>query len=150
MTLGTVLVILVQSALGVAANLYATIPDHHPGAHPNEYFTGSARSIGWAMSHGAIVLVLHSALGFLLVVMVINTVIRLLKLKRRSVNAWAILGALFLIGAGFNGASFLDFANNISSLIMALLAIASIACYVVVLFMLSITYDSATAVRAPS
>jgi hypothetical protein len=137
MTLGSVFIILVQSAVGMAVNLYVSVPGHHPGAHPSEYFTGSARSIEWAMSHGAIVLVIHAILGFLLVVMVCNTVIRLLKLHRRSVNAWAVLGALFVIGAGFNGASFLDFANNISSLVMALLALASIACYVVVLLQLS-------------
>lgn len=137
MTLGTVFIILVQSAIGMAVNLYVSVPGHHPGAHPSEYFTGSARSIGWAMSHGAVVLVIHAVLGFLLVVMVCNTAIRLLKLRRRSVNAWAILGALFVIGAGFNGASFLDFANSISSLVMALLAFASIACYVVVLLLLS-------------
>jgi hypothetical protein len=147
MTLGTVIVILVQSAIGMAVNLYVTIPAHHPGAHPSEYFTGSARSIGWVMAHGAIVLVTHAVLGFLLVVMVVNTVIRLWKRGRPSINAWAIVGAVFVIGAGFNGASFLDFANTISSLIMALLALSSSACYVVVLWLLS-TPTSGAAVSA--
>jgi hypothetical protein len=32
-----------------------------------------------------------------------------------------VLAVLLVIGAGFNGASFLDFSTNISSLIMALL-----------------------------
>jgi hypothetical protein len=144
MTLGTACIILVQSGIGMVANLYVIVPGHHPGAHPSDYFTGSARSLWWAMSNGAIVLVIHAALGFLLVVMVFNTVIRLLKLRRRSVNAWAVLGALFVIGAGFNGASFLDFGNNISSLVMSLLAFASIFCYVVVLFLLSNPTGSTT------
>jgi hypothetical protein len=43
---------------------------------------------------------------------------------------WSLLGGLLVIGAGFNGASFLDFGGNISSLIMALLAFAAVACYV--------------------
>jgi hypothetical protein len=40
-----------------------------------------------------------------------------------------------VIGAGFNGASFLNFNNNISSLIMALLAFGAIACYSAALFL---------------
>ncbi|HEY1761611.1 MAG TPA: hypothetical protein VGG17_03355 [Acidimicrobiales bacterium] len=142
MTLGTVCIILVQSGIGMAANLYVTVPRHHSGARPTDYFTGSARSIGWAMSSAAIILTIHAILGFALVVMVFNTVIRLLTLKRGSVNAWAILGALFVIGAGFNGASFLDFGKNISSLLMSLLALASILCYVLVLFLTSVTSNS--------
>jgi hypothetical protein len=42
-----------------------------------------------------------------------------------------------VIGAGFNGASFLDFNDNISSLIMALLAFGAIACYAIALFALN-------------
>ncbi len=78
--------------------------------------------------------------------MVFSTVVRVAKLRRRSLNTWTILGALLVIGAGFNGASFLDFNNNLSSLLMALLAFASAICYVVVLFLLS----SAAAVSASS
>jgi hypothetical protein len=144
MTLGTICILIAQSGIGMAANLYVAVPSQHAGAHPSDYFTGSITSIGWAMSHGAVILVIHAALGFLLVVMVFNTVIRLLKLHRRSVNAWAIVGALLVIGAGFNGASFLDFANNVSSLVMALLAFASILSYVVVLFLLSATAGTTT------
>jgi hypothetical protein len=45
----------------------------------------------------------------------------------------AVLGASFIIGAGFNGASFLDFNHNISSLIMSLLFALATLAYVVVL-----------------
>jgi hypothetical protein len=137
MTLGAIFLILAQSGVGMATNLYVTIPDHHSGAHPSDYFTGSARSIGWAVSHGAIVLAIHVVLGFALVVLVIQISFRVVALRRRAVNLWTALAALFVIGAGFNGASFLDFGNNVSSLIMSLLAFASVASYGVVLFLLS-------------
>jgi hypothetical protein len=150
MTLGTVCLIVLQSGIGMAANLYVIVPGHHAGAHPNNYFTGSARSLGWAMSNGPIVLVIHVVLGYALVVMVFNTVLRLLKLRRRSVNVWAILGALFVVGAGFNGASFLDFGNNFSSLLMALLAFASILSYVTVLFLLSNTASTTKPATTPT
>ena len=43
--------------------------------------------------------------------------------------AGGVLGFLFVVGAGFSGASFLDFGGqNIRSLIMALLALAALCC----------------------
>jgi hypothetical protein len=44
-----------------------------------------------------------------------------------------------VIGAAFNGSSFLDFADNISSIIMALLAFGAIACYATALFLLVVS-----------
>lgn len=41
-----------------------------------------------------------------------------------------------VIGAGFNGASFVDFNHNVSSLLMALLALGALSCYLVVLYLL--------------
>ncbi|MGH8979830.1 MAG: hypothetical protein ACRDWE_02245 [Acidimicrobiales bacterium] len=136
MTLGAILGVLAQSALGMGANLYVAVPVDHPGSHPGNYLTGSLHSVGWAITHGTGTLAVHTVLGLALVVMVIAVGVRALSLKRAGVAFWAVLGALFVIGAGFNGASFLDFNDNISSLIMALLALASIGCYAIVLFLL--------------
>jgi hypothetical protein len=53
------------------------------------------------------------------------------------VSFTSVLGAMLVIGAGFNGASFLDFGGqNLSSLIMALLALGALSCYMLGLFML--------------
>jgi hypothetical protein len=49
----------------------------------------------------------------------------------------SVLGALLVIGAGFNGASFLDFGENFSSLLMELLALAALGCYLVGGFLLA-------------
>lgn len=54
-----------------------------------------------------------------------------LRSGRRAIGALTVLGGLLVMGAGFNGASFLDFADNTSSLIMALLAFAAIGVYAV-------------------
>jgi hypothetical protein len=134
MAFSTVCLILIQAGTGMAANIYVTVPDH-PGSDPTNYFTGSVRSIEWVLSNGAVVLVIHVAFGFALAVLVVSTLIRIVKLKRPSLNIWTAIGALFVIGAGFNGASFLDFTNNISSFIMAVLGFASALCYTVVLFL---------------
>lgn len=48
-----------------------------------------------------------------------------------------MLAALLAIGAGFNGASFLDFGGrDVSSLLMALLALGAVCCYLLALYLL--------------
>ena len=99
--------------------------------------SGSASSIGWAITHGAAALAIHATLGLVLALMVISVAVRSFAVASRPVRVWSILGGLLVIGAGFNGASFLDFNHDVSSLIMALLAFGAVACYAVVLLLLS-------------
>jgi len=134
--LAALALVLVQAGLGMIANLYVTVPDHHPGARPANYLTGSWHSVAWAIGHGAPALAIHAALGLALAVLVVGVAARTFVIASRPVRAWSVLAALFVVGAGFNGASFLDFGNNISSLIMALLAFGAVACYAVVLYLL--------------
>ena len=134
--LGVSVLVLVQAGIGMIVNLDETIPAHHPGAQPSNYFTGSARSVAWAVSHGAAALVIHATLGLALVALAIAVAVRALRIANRAVTIWSILGAGLIIGAGFNGASFLDFNKDASSLVMALLALGSVACYTVALFLL--------------
>jgi hypothetical protein len=136
MVFGAILLILVQAGIGMAVNLYVTVPAHHPGARPSDYFSGSFHSVVWAIAHGPVALAVHAAFGLALALMVISIAVRAVSLRRRSITAWSVLGGLLVIGAGFNGASFLDFNENVSSLIMALLAFAAVGCYAVTLFLL--------------
>lgn len=136
MVFAATLLLLVQSAIGIGVNLYVAIPPRHPGAHPSNYFTGSLHGVVWAIAHGAVGLAVHAALGVALVFIVIVIAINALRLGRRAVGVWSSLAAMLVIGAAFNGASFLDFDHNTSSLIMALLAFGAIACYSGVMFLL--------------
>jgi hypothetical protein len=54
----------------------------------------------------------------------------------------SVLAGLLVIGAGFNGASFLDFNDNLSSLLMAVLTLGALGCYSAALCLLT---GSATA-----
>jgi hypothetical protein len=138
MTFGAALLVVVQIAVGIAVNLYVSVPKHHPGSRPSDYIAGSFNSVIWALGHGAIGLSIHSALGLALVVMAISVAVRAAKLRAGSVAITSILGALLVIGAGFNGASFLDFGGqNISSLVMALLALGALCCYIYGVYVLS-------------
>ena len=136
LALGAVVLVLVQAGIGMVVNLDVTIPEHHPGARPANYFSGSASSIGWAITHGAAALAIHATLGLAVAVLVIGVAVRSFAVASRPVRPWSVLAALLVIGAGFNGASFLDFNNDVSSLIMAMLAFAAVACYAVVLYLL--------------
>ncbi len=134
--LGAILLVLVQAGLGMVANLYVTLPHQHPGAHPANYFTGSLHSVTWVIAHGAAPLALHTTLGFALIVFAVGTAGHALRSGQRAIGGWSVLGALLVIGAGVNGASFLDFAHSINSLIMSLLALAAIGCYATALMLL--------------
>jgi hypothetical protein len=131
---GAVVLICVQAGLGMFVNLFVTIPRHHSGSQPTDYFSGSVKSVAWAITHGALALVVHTVLGLLLALMVIGMVARALRIGRRSLTIWTIVGALFTIGAGFNGASFLNYHQDVSSFIMTILAMASLLCFVVVVY----------------
>jgi hypothetical protein len=137
--LGAIVLLVIEAGLGMAVNLYVVVPTRHSGAHPSNYFSGSVKSVGWAISHGAIVLAIHATFGLLLGLFVIEVVVRAARGAHRPVTVWAIVAGLLVIGAGFNGASFLDFNEAISSLLMALLTLAAIACYSVMMYLSTTT-----------
>lgn len=125
-----ILLVLTQAGLGMDVNLFVAIPRQHPGARPANYLSGSYQSVRWAMTGGNAALAAHASLGLALVLVAVAACVRALRAGDRWGAAWATLGGLCVIGAGFNGASFLDFNKDASSLIMALLAFCAIACYV--------------------
>ena len=136
-TLIMIAALLAQFVLGMATNLFVTIPAHHPGASPKNYFVGSGHSVGWAITSGLLPLAAHVVLGIVLVVAGFALIALAASSGQRGVLIASILGALFVLGAAFNGASFLNFNDDLSSMIMAGLFAAALACYVVVLFQLN-------------
>jgi hypothetical protein len=52
MTLVTAVLVVAQTAVGMVVNLYVTVPVHHPGAEPGDYFADSLQSVAWALGHG--------------------------------------------------------------------------------------------------
>jgi hypothetical protein len=136
MTLGIAVLVIAQMSIGMIVNLYLTVPVHHPGAQPANYFTGSLRSIAWAIGHGAPALAIHAALGLAVGAIAIWVAIRAVRLRSGWVASASVLAAGLVIGAGFNGASFVDFNHNVSSLLMALLALGALSCYLVALYRL--------------
>src|ERR1017187_9324636 len=128
------LLLIVQFFIGMITNLYVNIPAHHPGAKAHNYFTGAASSVGWAVSDGGVWLAIHAGLGLLLALGSLEFIVAASR-SRDATWIWAsIAGAAFIIGAGFNGASFLVFGKDYSSLIMAGLFGLSLSSYVLGIF----------------
>jgi len=131
---GLTIGLLVQFGLGMFINLFVQIPADHSGASPSEYFSGVARSVSWAIGHGAIALSIHAVLGLLLVLGSISLAVRGVRSGRRVIGWASSLGAVAILAAGFNGGSFLNYNEDVNSLLMASFFGTAVLCYAVVLF----------------
>ncbi len=128
--------LLVQFLLGMAVNLFVDIPRNHPGANPPEYFSGVAQSVTWAILHGPVLLILHASLGLLLLIAAIVLFVQAVRSGPRSFTIATGIGALAILGAGFNGGSFLNYNEDFSSMIMAAFFAIGIAAYAAAQFVM--------------
>lgn len=119
LTLITLLLLQVQFFVGMLVNLYIQVPAVHPGAGAADYFSGVVQGVGWALTSSPIALLIHVALGLLLCLA--SFILLGFSIASRR-TAWIIsstLGLIGIIGAGFNGASFLNYGHDFSSLLMS-------------------------------
>jgi hypothetical protein len=118
-TLLTLLLLNVQFFLGMLVNLFIQIPVVHPGANSSNYFLGMAQGIAWTLLSGPPALLFHVALGLLLVLASSLLMGLAIASRYRSWIIASILGWVGIVGAGFNGASFLNYGHDLSSLLMS-------------------------------
>jgi hypothetical protein len=130
------LVLVVEFLLGMAVNLFVTIPKNHPGANPPEYFGGVADSVTWAVLHGPLLLVLHAGLGLLLILFSVNLLAQGIQSRARRILLPTLIGALGVIAAGFNGGSFLNYDQDFSSMLMAAFFAVALVSYVIGLYLM--------------
>ena len=127
------MLLVVQFLFGVSVNLYVTIPTHHPGAGSGPYLSGAVSSVLWSFSSGLPLLIVHVVIGVLLFLSGIELVVHSVRAGRRPVIWLAAVGLMAIIFAGFNGASFLKYNLNISSMLMSVGFAVAVVCYVVIL-----------------
>ena len=136
---GQLILLAAQFVLGMAVNLFARIPAAHPGSvRPgSDYFTSLARAVSWALTGGQVLLRLHVIAGLLAVVagLVLVPAAMWAGGRRRVVAAWS--GLAFVVGAGFNGGSFLIFGDGdrLASFLMASLFLLAVVVYAVALLL---------------
>jgi hypothetical protein len=111
--------LIAQFLLGMAVNLFVKVPTDHPGSNPPEYFSGVAQSVTWAILHGDLLLAVHAGFGLVLVIAAIGTLMQAIAARRRSIVISSVVGFIGVLGAGFNGGSYLNYHEDFSSMIMA-------------------------------
>jgi heme A synthase len=121
------LLLLLQYALGMWVNLFATIPAPD---HGNGLFT----AFGSAVTRGPVGLTLHALLGTFLVASAIALVIRAARTRKATPTVLSSVGLLAIIAAWVNGALFVGNGANGSSFGMAMGAGLALLCYVTMLF----------------
>lgn len=127
---GLIIALLAQYLLGMVVNLFIKIPESHPGAKPSEYLSGVAQSLGWALTDGGgLWLTLHAALGMLLVLGSLAALLMSVGSHDRAAVATAAVGFVCVLGAAFNGGSFLNYGEDFSSMIMAALFAVGLGSY---------------------
>lgn len=131
------LLLLVQYALGLVTNLFVRLPANHPGTNSPDYFGGLVPAIAWVISQTSIWAAIHAALGLALVVGAVILAVVAVGARMPAYAATAIVGALAIVGAGFNGASFVIYGHDFSSMIMGGVWALAVACYVIGLYVLA-------------
>lgn len=126
----TLLLLAIQFLIGMIVNLFIQVPGVHPGAEAPEYFSGVVQGVAWALIHSELGLLLHVAVGLLLGIAAFTLLGLAIASRQRAWIVTSIIGWVGVVGAGFNGASFLNYGHDFSSLLMSigfLLAVVSYA-----------------------
>lgn len=110
----------VQFLAGMTLNLFVTLPKAHPGTQGSDYFLRSSHSLTWALSGvGGLALAIHVYIAVALLAGSAALLVRSIKAHKQS---WVWSGGVatfFTLGALFNGLSFVDYNQDVSSMIMA-------------------------------
>ncbi|HEX2645695.1 MAG TPA: hypothetical protein VHO95_00545 [Candidatus Dormibacteraeota bacterium] len=142
--LGALITLVAQFLLGMATNLFVQVPRDHPGANPPEYFSGVVQSVTSAILHGPFWLILHASLGLLLVIFGFRLLVPAIRSRHRPTIVTAVIGAIAMLAAGFNGGSYLNYHEDFSSMIMASFFAIAVTAYVVGLWALPLPQESPT------
>jgi hypothetical protein len=127
--LGACALLLIQYLLGMVVNVYVILPGKHPGAGAGGYFSGAATGLAWLITDGPGWAAAHAAFGMALAAAALAAVALAWRTGGTAGRAVSAAGALAIIGAGFNGASFVNYGHAFSSMIMAGLWALALACY---------------------
>lgn len=128
-SLAAVVILLVQYSLGIAVNLYSTLP---ASDHGKSIFPGFAAAVG----KGPVLLTLHALLGTLLLLTATGALIRSIRLAAIPPIALTVIALLAMLVAWLAGSAFTGDQKNASSLGMALATAVALLCYALAIFLL--------------
>jgi hypothetical protein len=128
-SMGALVMLIVQFAVGMIVNLYATLPaaDHNAGFWP---------AIGRALADGPAALTVHAALGLLLIVSAVALVVRAAACRYVPMIILSSIGLLAILAAAASGSRFVSTGLNSASITMSLATAVAMLCYAVSLYLL--------------
>jgi hypothetical protein len=129
-SLSVVVILLIEFGLGISVNLFAKLPasDHGKGMLP---------AFGGAVTGGPVVLGLHAILGTFLLAGGIAAFVRAILIRRPLLTGLTSVALLSIVVAWISGTRFVGSTDNGASLSMALAAVVSILCYMLILFLVA-------------
>ena len=127
-SLGMMVALLVQFVIGMAVNLYDTVPSRDHGG-------GALTAIGRALSGGPAALAIHAGLGLVILVGTIALVARSVLSRRPALIGLSVVTLLAILGAVSSGAAYVNKADNGSSMGMAVLTGVALLCLALNLFL---------------
>jgi hypothetical protein len=135
-TFGVLAMLIVQFAVGMVVNLYATIPARDKGS-------GIVGAIGRALTNGPASLASHAGLGLLIVLVGVALVVRSIVARHTASILLSVVGLAAIVSAAVNGARFVaDGGPANASLAMALSTAVAMLCYALGLFLLGFSRPS--------
>jgi len=130
-TLIILVLLAAQFLIGMLVNLFVVVPAHHPGSNPPEYFSGVVTGVLWVLGDGTLWLRVHAIIGLALFLSALILLGLAIASRRRAWIVSSIIGLLGIVAAGFNGASFLNYGENFSSLLMAIGFLLAVIPYII-------------------
>jgi hypothetical protein len=109
----------IEFLIGMVVNLFVQVPSVHPGANAPEYFSGVVQGVVWALLHAPLWLLIHAIVGLVLFLVSLILIGFAIAARRRAWIIVSVLGFIGIMAAGFNGASFMNYGQNFSSLLMS-------------------------------
>ena len=121
-TINAIILVLlgVQFLIGMVVNLFVQVPSVHPGANAPEFFSGVVQGVAWALLHAPLGLLVHAILGLLLFLASLILIGFAIAARRKAWIIVSVIGFFGIVAAGFNGASFLNYGHDFSSLLMSI------------------------------
>ena len=110
----------IQFLAGMVVNLFVVVPAVHPGTSASSYFVGVAQGVAWALGNTVLALRLHVIIGLLLFLDALALLGLAIAARRRAWIVATVFGLLGIMAAGFNGASFMNYGHDFSSLFMSI------------------------------
>jgi hypothetical protein len=133
-SLAQVVLLVVESGLGMGVNLYASLPAADQGK-------GLMASFSDAVARGPLAVAVHAVFGMLVFINACMLVVFSFTVRPTAAKVCSVVGWLCIAGAATAGAAFVNAnpdsgAGNAASLGMALLSLLAVACYAVNLYAL--------------